>query len=238
MTPRMRFLVLIVGGALAVCASQAAEKTAAPIRTAQTRWQRPVVSWYELRQQKLVRQTWDSSCGAAALSTLLTHQLGLPVSEYAVAASILRNGDPTRVRERGGFSLLDLKRLVDAIGLVGEGYGDMTVADLVARDSAAIVPIRYRKLDHFVVFRGVLGDRVVLGDPAFGNLTLPMREFATIWQSRIAFYVRRRQATSQTIDPLLVGAQTALPDLPLVGRLLRGAGPVPEIRQLPLVARP
>jgi len=219
-------------------AAESLRATPVAVRTSDARVVRPVVSWQELRQSKLVRQNWDSSCGAAALSTVLTHHFGLSVSEYAIAAMILRETDPARVRARGGFSLLDLKRFVELIGLQGAGYGEMSVADLTASNEPAIVPIHMRGLDHFVIFRGVRGDRVVLGDPAFGNLTLPVSAFEAVWKSRIAFYVRTRGKDSIAHSRL---AATELdlfvPDLSYVGRLVRGDGPVPAMRQAPLVAR-
>jgi uncharacterized protein len=229
---------------LALCcapASAAAESlrtTPVAIHAGDSRMVRRVISFQELRQSKLVRQTWDSSCGAAALSTVLTYQFGLSVSEYAVAAVILRDSDPARVRARGGFSLLDLKRFVESIGLQGAGYGDMTLGDLASSSEPAIVPIRMRDLDHFVIFRGLRGDRVVLGDPAYGNLTLPRALFESYWKSRIAFYVR-----AQGAQPARSGALAAteldlfVPDLSYVSRLVRGEGPVPPMRQQPLALR-
>lgn len=214
------------------------KETPVSLRTAQTHYTRGVVSFHELRQAKLVRQSWDTSCGAAALSTLLTYHVGLPVSEYAVATMILRGSDPNRVRQRGGFSLLDLKRFVEAIGLAGEGFGSMSVADLDAHSSPAILPIRLRELDHFVVFRGVLGDRVLLGDPAFGNLTMPIAEFESVWRSRIAFYVHAKGSQNHSESKLEATAlDLPIPDMTQVGRLVRGFGPIPPMRQLPLVAR-
>jgi uncharacterized protein len=215
--------------------------TSISVQTAQTRYGRRVVSFHELRQSKLVRQSWDTSCGAAALSTLLTYHVGIAVSEYAIATHILRGGDPGRVRQRGGFSLLDLKRFVEALGLVGEGYGSMTLADLDHNAAPAIVPVRLRELDHFVVFRGRVGNRVLLGDPAFGNMTMPVEEFETVWRSRIAFYVQTKNSPTtgfaKTSGMTASALDLPVPDLGQVSRLLRGAGPVPAMRQLPLVAR-
>ena len=229
--------LLCFGLADAMSAEPVAKVTAVPVRTEHMQWHRPVVSFHELRQSRLVRQSWDVSCGAAALSTVLTYHLGLPISEYAIATSILRGADPSRVRQRGGFSLLDLKRFVEAIDMVGEGYGSMTIDDLVAKRAPAIVPIRLRDLDHFVVFRDRIGNRVLLGDPAFGNITMSVLEFENVWRSRIAFYVQTKQATTfQTAT--IAAADLPVADKAHVGRLLRGAGPVPAMRQLPVVARP
>lgn len=234
--------VRIPAAMLALCAMSAGAEslktTAVPVQAGDSRLVRRVVSFQELRQSKLVRQTWDSSCGAAALSTVLTYQFGMSVSEYAVAAVILRGSDPSRVRARGGFSLLDLKRFVEYIGLEGAGYGEMSFADLTASAEPAIVPIHMHDLDHFVVFRGLRGDRVVLGDPAYGNLTLPIAQFEQFWKSRIAFYVRARGAQPMKGSQL---AATELdlfvPNLAYVSRLMRGEGPVPAMRQRPLAMR-
>jgi hypothetical protein len=188
----------------------------------------------ELRFAHLVRQSWDVSCGAAALSTVLTYHLNRPVSEYAVATWILRGVDPQRVRARGGFSLLDLKRFSLALGYEAEGYGGMTFAELLALDAPAIVPVRIHGLDHFVVMRGVVGGHVVLGDPAFGNLTVSTERFEQLWKGGIAFVVfheGRPQTTADVLAPDV--ADLRVPDLPAVARLVRGSGPAPLTRGRP-----
>lgn len=151
--------------------------------------QTDVISWYELRHRQLVRQQWDISCGAAALSTLLTWYFGLPLNEETVARALLQTTRVTRVQARGGFSLLDLKRFVEAIGMRGDGYAEMTLDDLMEMNQPAIIPISLYGLDHFVVYRGQLADQVFIGDPAFGNLTLSAEQFNSVWNSRIAFFV-------------------------------------------------
>jgi predicted double-glycine peptidase len=136
------------------------------------------------------------------------------------------------VRSRGGFSLLDLKRFAQAAGLQAEGYGGMTLEELAALDAPAIVPVRIHGLDHFVVMRGVVGGRVVLGDPAFGNLTVSVGQFRGLWKGGIAFVVT---ATTGERGGLTALAPTAedlrVPDLPQVARLLRGNGPSPIARR-------
>src|SRR5258706_8458606 len=87
---------------------------------------RPVRSVLEARQQNVVVQQWDSSCGAAALATVLRFQLGEAVDERAVALGMLRRTDPDRVRGRGGFSLLDMKRYSQMRGFTADGYLRLT----------------------------------------------------------------------------------------------------------------
>jgi predicted double-glycine peptidase len=153
------------------------------------RGRKTVRSLQEMRQDRVVRQTWDLSCGAAALSTLLTYHLDDPVSEPEVVASVLKRTDPVKIRARQGFSLLDLKRFVVSRGHVAEGFGRLDLPHLV-RLAPAIVPTSLGGYNHFVVFRGVRDGHVLLADPAFGNRTLPVDQFLSLWSRRIAFVVK------------------------------------------------
>jgi predicted double-glycine peptidase len=150
----------------------------------------PVRSLLETRQDQVIAQKWDISCGAAALATLLTYQLGDPVTEQEVARSMLNRTDPLRVKHRGGFSLLDLKRYAQSRGYEADGYSDLSVEDL-QQLAPLIVPMRARGYDHFVVFRGLVGDRVVLADPGFGNSTMSVPSFEGAWNGNVGFVVRR-----------------------------------------------
>jgi predicted double-glycine peptidase len=149
---------------------------------------KPVRSLLQLRDDRLVRQQWDLSCGAAVVATLLTYQLGAPVTERQAALGMLRAGDARFVRARLGFSLLDLKRYAASRGFEASGYGDMTLDDLVAM-APVVAPTRVFGFGHFVIVRGRLGDRLLIGDPAFGNRTMTVDAFLEAWPSRIGFVI-------------------------------------------------
>jgi uncharacterized protein len=149
----------------------------------------PVRSLLEIRQANVVVQQWDASCGAAALATLLTYHLGEAVSERTVAQALLGRTDPLRVRHRGGFSLLDLKRYAEARGFRADGYVGVSLARL-AKLGPAILPVVLDRYPHFVVFRGRIGDRVLLADPAYGNRSVEVEAFEKAWH-KIAFVVDR-----------------------------------------------
>lgn len=152
----------------------------------------PVRSLLEIRQEGVVVQQWDSSCGAAALATVLTYALADPVSERAVAEGMLRRTDPLRVRVRGGFSLLDMKRFAENRGYGAEGYRDLSLDELL-RMKSPIVPISEHGNPHFVVVRGLRDGMLDVADPAFGNRRIPAERFAGIWQSGIGFVVTRQK---------------------------------------------
>lgn len=240
MPQRLRLVALawllagIGGGAVARADDGAPEARSAraSIHMAGTRYAPGVRSLDELRFYRLVRQQWDVSCGAAALSTILTYDYGLNYTEYQVATWILRGVDPRRVRSRGGFSLLDLKRFATAAGLKAEGFAGMSLEEVLARGEPAILPVRIRELDHFVVLRGAVGDRVLIGDPAFGNLTLSRRRLQSLWKSGIAFFVSA-PGRPRLVEVDDFAEELRIPDMPAVARLLRGAGPAPLTRKHP-----
>jgi uncharacterized protein len=149
-----------------------------------------VRSLLEMRHDNVVVQEWDLSCGAAALATILNHQYDDPVSEREIALGLIGReeylANPDVVRMQQGFSLLDLKRYVDARGYQGVGYGNLEFQDLV--DMAPImVPVDLSGYPHFVVFRGALGNRVLVADPGFGNRTMLAAKFESAWLAYPAF---------------------------------------------------
>lgn len=143
-----------------------------------------VYSIKEKRHQNVVIQNWDLSCGAAALATILRYQHYEPVTERSVALGLINREEyitnPDLIRIRQGFSFLDMKRFVDSIGYEGIGLGELTLSDLYTR-APIIVPVDLRGYPHFVIFRGGTLKTIVIADPAFGNVTIPVEKFLKGW---------------------------------------------------------
>jgi uncharacterized protein len=148
-----------------------------------------VRSLKEIREEGVVRQRWDISCGAAALSTVLTYDFKDATPESAIVVWILHRVDPIKVRTRGGFSLLDLKRFAQARGYSAEAFSGMSIEELALQKTSVITPIRLKGFDHFVVVKGIEGGRVVMADPGFGNVTMKVDRFKELWKNGIAFVV-------------------------------------------------
>jgi hypothetical protein len=137
-----------------------------------------------MRRDRVVVQEWDLSCGAAAVTTLLNFHFDDPVSEKEVATALIRRKEyienPSIIRHRHGFSLLDLKQFVEGRGYRGVGYGLMAIDDLIEH-APVIVPIDANGYNHFVIFRGAAHGRVLLADPAWGNRTMTAAKFERLW---------------------------------------------------------
>lgn len=140
------------------------------------------------RNRNVVRQQYDYSCGSAALTTVLDFYLGRNFQERQVMEGLLRFGETERIVERRGFSLLDMKRLVTALGHPSGGFKAQE-KDLYELDHPAIAPIEYAGFKHFVVIRAVHKGRVYIADPALGNITFTMSRFLEVWDNNVLFIV-------------------------------------------------
>lgn len=148
---------------------------------------RPVESMREARFRHLVRQHTDYSCGAAALATILRHAYHLDADEATVIEGMMAVSDPEVVHARG-FSLLDIKRYVEALGMRGRGYR-VDEERLRTLRVPGIVLMDVGGFRHFVVIKQVIGDIVEIGDPMLGNRSVPIAEFMASWPSRAVFIV-------------------------------------------------
>lgn len=169
-----------------------------------------VKSLLEMRQRNVVIQEWDLSCGAAALTTLLRYQHGLDISEKEAALAMVNREayikNPELLRIKQGFSLLDLKLFTDSTGLLGNGFGGLEFDDLLTM-APVLVPVNLEGYNHFVIFRGVAGKRVLLADPAWGNRILSKDKFLNSWFSigdlgKVGFTVTKRQQGVESINAL------------------------------------
>ncbi len=150
----------------------------------------PVASLKEARFRSTVRQQYDFSCGSAALATLLSHHYDFPVTEQEIFRDMYLRGDQPRIR-REGFSLLDMKRYLATRGFTADGF-EQPLDQLAQAGLPAIVLVADNGYRHFVVVKGVQGQRVLLGDPAGGTRALSRQGFEAIWQNRLLFVIHSR----------------------------------------------
>jgi uncharacterized protein len=137
----------------------------------------------DLRDQYVVKQQLDYSCGAAALATLMRYYFNEPTSEHEILRLLVArlNADERRARETRGFSLLDLKYAAEALGYQAAGF-KLTIADLAKLAAPVIVFVRPLDYEHFAVLRGVSEGRVFLADPARGNVRMSIGRFLGEWE--------------------------------------------------------
>lgn len=212
MALRILALVAVLGtAALAVLPARAQVSVAPELRV-----DRPNRSLKDLREQNLVTQRFDFSCGAAALATILRYGFDDPVTERDVLEDLfeLLTDEEQPVVRAEGFSLLHLQRVAQARGYRAQGFR-LAPGQLPLLGGPVIVFIEPRGYRHFAVLRGVRGDRVYLADPSRGNIRMPAYTFLESWLQEdgngIIFVVEPTGGLPGTTMPLALADITPTP---------------------------
>ncbi|MCG5526043.1 C39 family peptidase [Ectothiorhodospira haloalkaliphila] len=159
----------------------------------------PVRSWKEIRDEGLVKQRFDYSCGAASLATLLGYH-GVETSELEVI---------DRIGIKAEFSFADLARVAEEFGFRAIGIS-IDYAALKQLRRPVIVYLNPWDEGHFSVLKGIDAHGVLLADPSWGNARLRRSRFERFWlsqngassQGRLLALVPTDEARA-TGDPLL-----------------------------------
>jgi len=184
----MRFVVSFI--IVAVLLSGLCREASAISIGVGTRINKPVEDFRKLRKKNIVSQTLDYSCGPASLATLLSYYFQDKVTEAQIIKYLLLTTELEKVKERRGFSLLDLKNFAKARGYEVIGYR-MDLEYLVSLEQPVLIPLYIKDYSHFVIFRGLKGSRVFLADPALGNMTMRVDKFLDLWRDGIGMVVSK-----------------------------------------------
>jgi len=196
-------LVAVIG--CLVLPRAVAQATKAPVRDPSRRIQPRPENWLSLRRKNVVMQQSDYSCGAAALATLIRYYWGDPITETDLLNTILSvlTFDQVKDRIENGLTMTDLRKAAVARGYLAS-MGRRTLAELTELRVPAVVRIEKNDYEHFVVFRGIVNDRVFLADPMRGNLRIHICEFSQQWPDRTILLVAKPGADLPEYAPLLV----------------------------------
>ena len=86
-----------------------------------------------------------------------------------------------------------------------------------------VVRIKTTGHEHFVVYRGMIDDRVYLADPIRGNLRMSFDEFAVEWNNRAILVVAKPNTQPPQSAPLLLEPyEPVQPELQAARRALVG----------------
>lgn len=180
------FSLLISITIMLLTPSQKASATS--FTTAGYRLNKNVKTMHEIKRERIVSQSLDFSCGAAGLSTLLNYHLNDPTPEKEIIASLLQLVPLQKVKERRGFSMLDLKKYIESRGYKATGY-TMDIEFLKSLNHPVLVPIKFKNYRHFVIVKEIIGDRVFFADPAAGNMSMKADKFNRIWLKGIGLVI-------------------------------------------------
>jgi hypothetical protein len=134
-----------------------------------------VKSWKSIRDQGIIKQDLDYSCGAASIATLLNGYFQQNITEEQVL-KIMDKGDLMA-------SFDDMQRALGVLGFESKGYA-VSFNTLKTLKLPVIVYIKHRKTDHFSVISGINDEFIQLADPSLGKVTLTKYQFLDMWNTR------------------------------------------------------
>ena len=194
---KFKFIAIWIGAAC--CFGQAVTLFAdVALLTESMRGTLPIKSWKDLRDDRVVKQGYDFSCGAASLATVL-HFYNKNVTEMEIMLAM--NKTDTIV------SFEDMANVLPKFGFKATGIA-LSYEQLTRLKIPVVAYLNPERDNHFTVIRGVTNSHVWIGDPSWGNRTLAKARFIEMWQTRDDPLYKGKVLVVQPIDstPLSAGA--------------------------------
>lgn len=152
--------------------------------------EKPVKSWIEFKNDSLVRQQYDYSCGSASIATILKYYYNdSEVSERDVIDEILKSKgyDTTQneILKEGDnvISFLDLSKYAKTKGFRAVGLA-VNFEVLSKLKIPVIIFVNARGMDHFTVYKTMDEEYAYLSDPSFGNIKVRIAQFKEMFFQR------------------------------------------------------
>src|SRR5580698_334239 len=142
-----------------------------------------VRSMKDIRYSHIVNQQFDYSCGAAALATLLKYGYGIDIPETELIRRMMAFSTP-EVVVKNGFSMLDMKKFVETLGLRGRGFRVASEA-LYHLQIPVIVLMNSDGYEHFVIVKHAENGLIFVADPALGNRIISEDDFVKKWNGLV-----------------------------------------------------
>lgn len=132
-----------------------------------------VNSYYQMRNQNLLRQRYEESCGAASLANLINYLDFKNLSEKEVLEKMSNKTDMV--------SFLELQNTAKKLGYEAKGY-QLSINTFEKLTMPVLVKVEDDpRFPHFVVAINHSGDFVSILDPSFGAYVSLKSEFYSLW---------------------------------------------------------
>lgn len=155
----------------------------------------------DIQYDKIEKQNYPLNCGLAAMSSILNYFYSIETDQEKLQKILIKieGGNEKidllkkKIDEQKGLTMLDMKKILDKKNIVGKGFkGDYKELQNFMKDFYAPVII-HEKVDyygekevgHFSLILGFFENRVLILDPAYGNVSYKKEEFLNRWTGKI-----------------------------------------------------
>jgi uncharacterized protein len=193
----------LVGSTLFAPRALAEVPDRAPVRNSAHQFEIFPRTYIEIRNQNIVMQRRDYSCGAACLATLARYYWGDDVTEDMVLVALDQILTPEEIQDRikNGLAMTDLRKAAVKLGYSAV-VGKLTFSKLQEAKVPVLVGISPEGHDHFVVYRGFDGNWVYVADPIRGNIRIPVWQFLHEWQENAVLAIHKPGEKVREVSPL------------------------------------
>lgn len=138
-----------------------------------------VKSLKELKYKDVVAQTYEESCGASSLATLV-NMYGKNISEK----DLLNDFNTTDM-----VNFLDIQRVAVTNGFRAKGY--KITKEIFEQLSIPVIArvLRHKDYPHFIVVQNLKGDFILSLDPSNGKSIITKNEFYSVWNQEDQGYI-------------------------------------------------
>jgi len=138
-----------------------------------------VKSFHELKYKNVTQQTYEESCGASSLATLMN----------LYDANVTEKDLLHDLNSTNAVNFLDLQKIALKNGFRAKGYNiTKKIFEQLSFPVIARV-IRHSNYPHFIVVYNLQGDFVLVLDPNNGKRLMSKNEFYSIWNKKDKGYV-------------------------------------------------
>ena len=148
-----------------------------------------VKSWLELKNENMVKQEYDYSCGSATLATILKYYYNLEVDEKTILDGVLESKGLSK-EDKNEFensdmslSFYDLATYANSLNFKAIGLS-LDLDSLKKLQVPVILFVKVRKDEHFTAYKSMDENFVYLADPTFGNIKISIAKFEEMFYQR------------------------------------------------------
>jgi len=142
-----------------------------------------ITSWIEFKNQNLIRQKYDYSCGSASLATILRYFYNLDITEKDILKEIVSDKKDRLKKSSVGLSFFELGEFAKRRGFRAVGLA-LDLDALKNLKIPVIIYVKIRNNAHFTVFKGIDRRYVYLADPSLGNIKVKISKFKEMFYQR------------------------------------------------------
>lgn len=136
-----------------------------------------VQSYQEIKNQRVIRQSYEESCGASSLATLLNILNQSNFTELEMLKTMSESKLNTDM-----VSFTDLKAAVQKLGFKANSYSlDREILNQLVKIPMLVKIENDPRFPHFVVIINHKGNYLQIFDPNYGEYISSKKEFYSIW---------------------------------------------------------